>query len=100
MTGQQCNHNAVMGMQVVETRKSSTQVLRYRRCGKCGARIETLERAHKEIRDENAKKEEESRELQAALYEKEMYFRGLKKAAELLFTLVTEEGRGGEGAKA
>ena len=44
MEEKECEHQNLMEMKVMETRKSDMIVIRLRECGTCGARVKTLER--------------------------------------------------------
>lgn len=44
MKEKECEHQKLMEMKVVETRKSDMIVIRLRECGTCGAKVKTLER--------------------------------------------------------
>ncbi|MBA7549739.1 hypothetical protein ES705_42234 [subsurface metagenome] len=44
MKEKECEHQNLMEMKVMETRKSDMIVIRLRECGTCGARVKTLER--------------------------------------------------------
>jgi len=44
MKEKECEHQKLMEMKVVETRKSDMIVIRLRECGTCGAKVTTLER--------------------------------------------------------
>lgn len=44
MKEKECEHQKLMEMKVMETRKSDMIVIRLRECGTCGAKVKTVER--------------------------------------------------------
>ena len=100
MAKEECTHGAIMSMPVVETRKNATTVVRWRKCTLCEERIETMERRSARIAEERQETHKEMGDLQAALYQREMKLRGIRRAVEVFAELMEEEGDGGEGVQA